>query len=437
MYLSILLYSGISGYGGVFMLKDKKILEQHLSEQCYKIAFNNKKCKSVYTYASERYEVPKGITLDLISERLMLSEVSEFVLFTLLDSMHQMSISSSIKSVDEFYTAQEIDFYRKSKYKNNKIKFPLVFKMIQIEDDQWTGKIDARTLMQLREAQLISYNANAQRTMQRIVRGDKERFRIMLNKKAVEEIADGYRNGVFIPNTLTFNIPEDTNADFYYDEETCSLIIKSLERLDITDGYHRYISLCQVCDENKDFNYNMEFRVVNFSEDKAKQMIFQEDQKTKIKKTDSNSLNMNKAANIVVTRLNENVRCNLKGLISRNEGVISFGEMAALVDYFYFRGVSKEKERITIIETVKELTEKFNALTEYNPKYMEEKIKYKALLVIMYCFAYFKEEDNIDIYPIIEKVTEKMEQVRGTRIHHIKPSKALLTMVENFVKEVM
>lgn len=33
---------------------------------------------------------------------------------------------------------------------------------------------------------MINYNANAQRTMQRIIRGDKEIYKISLNKDAVK-----------------------------------------------------------------------------------------------------------------------------------------------------------------------------------------------------------------------------------------------------------
>ena len=181
----------------------------------------------------------------------------------------------------------------------------------------------------------------------------------------------------------------------------------------------------------------MEFRIVNFSEDKSKLLIFQEDQKTKMKKSDSNSLNVNKPANIVVTRLNESIRCNLKGLISRNEGIISFGELAELVDYFYFKGVPKEKERITIIETVKELTENFNILTEYDSKYLENKIKYRSLLAIMFCFKYFKGSIDDNTCKIIEILEEKLKNTSEIKIRHIKPSKSIIDTIENYVKEVM
>ena len=421
------------------MLKDKKVLEQYLEAQCDKIVVDNEKCKLIYTYANEIYDIPKGIVSDLVSRRMSMSEASEFVLFILLDSMHNVLNNHKISQIDEFYTMQEFQYYRKTKYKIENIKFPLIFKMVQIEDDQWTGKIDVKTLMQLRQAQMINYNTNAQRTMQKIVRGDKESYKITLNQKAIGEISSAYSNKTFIPNTITLNIPAEIDSDFYYDEETCSLIIKSLDHFDVTDGYHRYIAACQVSDLDQDFNYNMELRIVNFTEDKAKQMIFQEDQKTKMRKIDSNSMNMNKAANIVVERLNENIRSNLKGLINRNDGIVPFGEFAELIDYFYFKGIGKEKERSTTIRAVAELTNDFNMLTEYNTEYLERKMTYKTLLAAMFCFDYFKNNDigNNNICEIIEKTAIGIENSDNKKFNNKTPRKTLMTEVEKIMKGVM
>ena len=391
------------------MLKDKRILEQYLESLCDKIVIDNDKCKAIYSYANEKYDMPKGKISDLVSKRASMSEASEFVLFILLDSIRNILNKNKISNTNEFYTEQEEHYYRKSKYKNERIRFPLVFKMIQIEEDQWTGKIDVKTLMKLRQAQMINYNINAQRTMQKVVKGDKESYKITLNQKAIGEIATAYTHKTFIPNAITLNIPVESEYDFYYDEDTCSLIIRSLNHFDITDGYHRYIAACQVSDLNSDFNYNMELRIVNFTEDKAKQMIFQEDQKTKMRKIDSNSMNMNKAANRVVERLNDSIKFNLKGLISRNEGIISFGEFAELVNYFYFKGISKEKERTVMVKAIAELTENFNMLTEYNTEYLERKMNYPTLLSAMFCFDYFKDEERHDICEIIEKTAKEIE----------------------------
>lgn len=422
------------------MLKDKKALEQYLEKQCDKIIVDNDKCKLIYNYANENFEIPKGMISDLISNRVSMSTASEFVLFILLDSINHILRDSNkdILGVDTFFTMQEAKFYRNSKYEVEKIKFPLVFKMVQVDNDQWIGKINVKTLMKLRRSQLINYNVNAQRTMTRIIKGDKESFKITLNQKAVSEIQNAFDKYEFIPNTLTLNIPMETEYDFYYDEDTCSLVIKSLDHFDCTDGFHRYIAACQINDINSEFDYPMELRIVNFTEDKAKQFIYQEDKKTQMKKVDSRSMNMNKAANIIVTRLNENVRCNLKGMISRNEGLIHFGELADLVDYFYCKGITKEKEKSIVIQVIKELTDNFNILTEYNTEYLERRMNYRTLLLIMFCFDYFKNtEDKIKMCEVIEKAVKIIEESDNKKLQNKTLRKSLMVEVEKIVKEVM
>lgn len=421
------------------MLKSKESLGQYLGEQCDRIVLDNDVCKGIYTYANETYDIPKGIIADLMSKRMEMSDASEFVLFILLDSIHNvLRDNREILGVDHFYTMKEAKHYRMSKYEVEKIKFPLVFKMIPVADDQWIGKITVGMLMKLRQAQLVNYNANAQRVMRKIVKGDKETYQITLNQKAVNAIQDSFEKREFIPNTITLNIPMETEYDFYYDENSSSLIIKSLEHLDCTDGFHRYIAACQANDKNHNFDYPLELRIVNFTEDKAKQFIYQEDQKTQMRKIDSNSMNMNKASNIVVTRLNENVRCNLKGLISRNEGIISFGELAELVEYFYFKGNGKEKERSISIQAIKELTDNFNALTEYNTDYLEHKMTYRTLLVVMFCFNYFKDsKDKTRMCEVIEKAAKEIENSDNKKFYSKTPRKALMSEVEEIVKGVM
>lgn len=420
------------------MLKDKKALEQYLDKQCDRIVTDNEKCKMIYTYANEKYEIPKGIVSDLVTKRMAMSAVSEFVLFILLDSIYNVSKDNTdILGVDHFFSMQEWKHYKNSKYEVEKIKFPLVFKMVQIADDQWVGKITVDMLMKLRQAQLINYNVNAQRVMTKVVKGDKETYKITLNQKAVKEIQDSFEKGEFIPNTITLNIPMETEYDFYYDEESMSLIINSLEHLDCTDAFHRYIAACQARDTNPTFDYPMELRLVNYTEDKAKQFIYQEDKKTFMKKVDSRSMNMNRAANIVVTRLNENVRCNLKGLISRNEGIIHFGEFADLIDYFYFKGIRKEKERSITIQAVKELTDNFNMLTEYNTEYLEHRMSYRTLLVAMFCFDYFKGNDNINVCEVIEKAVKVIEKSDSKKLNNRTPRVSLMSEVEKIVKGVL
>ena len=418
------------------MLKDRRMLEDYLTEKFNTIAVDNTLCRQIYDYANEKYDIPKVLMSDIITRRIGLSELSEFVLFITLDALYN-NVKNGKVSLNVYYTEQEIKFYSESKYIVDKIKFPLVFKMIQITDDQWIGKITVDTLMKLRKAQIINYNINTQRTMQKIVRGDKETYKISLNKKAVNEIKEAYEKDEFIPNTLTLNIPLETESNFYYDENNSQLVIKSLERFDITDGYHRYIGACQARDINPKFNYPMEIRIVNWHEDKAKQFTFQEDQKTKMTKIESNAMNMNNAANITVTRLNENIRCNFKGLINRNEGIISFAELAQLVDYFYFKGTGKKQHNTIMLNALKELTENFNMLSEYDTSYLEKRINYKSLLAIMFCFNYYKDKDKIEMCESINKLVKAINNSDDKRFSIKTPKNNIMKAVENLLLEVI
>ena len=417
------------------MKRDRAVLEKRLTDICSYVALNSEICNKIYDFAKDKYDIPRGVTSDIICLRVSMSETTEFVLFCILDAL--IEISGTVINISDYYTKQEINKYSKSKYKVDKIKFPLRFKMIQILNDQWIGSIDNKLLMQLRAAQLINYNINSQRTMQRIIKGDKEIYKITLNQKAVSAINENLKDNSFIPNTLTFNIPEDVESDFYYDSDSMELVIKKLTHFDVIDGYHRFIAACKTSDEDPNFEFAWELRIVNFSEDKAKSFIYQEDLKTKMKKVDSNSMNMNDSANIVVTRLNENARCNIKGLISRNAGIINFGEMSELVRYFFFKEVTKkESSNLLIISIVKYLCECFNALTEFDMKYIENKYSYKQLFIVIYMFYVYRDQKQSKMCEIIDKMVSRQDALDSKKFYSRTPRKSMVNEVEKLYEVV-
>lgn len=411
------------------MKRDRSVLEKILTDICSHVAINKDTCNDIYDYAKNKYDMPKGLTSDLVCLRMSMSEPSEFVLYCLADSLVQTL--GEVLKVEDYYTKQEINKYDKSKYKVDKIKFPLRLKMIQVTNDQWIGVIEHSLLMQLRAAQLVNYNINAQRTLTRIIRGDKETYKITLNQKAVNEIHENLKSGSFVPNTLTLNIPQDEVSDFYYDKDSMELVIKQVRHLDVTDGYHRLIADYKTTDSDPKFDFTWELRVVNFSDDKAKTFIHQEDNKTRMKKIDSNSFNMNDSANIVVTRLNENTRCNLKGLIARNEGLINFGELSELVRYFFFKEVTKrESSNLLIVSLVKYLCDCFNSLTEYDMKYIAEKYSYKQLFIVIYMFYIYRNEKQNDMCEIIDEMVKRQDMLDNKKFYSRIPRKAMVNEIE-------
>ena len=105
--------------------------------------------------------------------------------------------------------------------------------------------------------------------------------------------------------------------------------------MDILDGYHRYIAISQVVREYPEWDYQMELRITTFTEEKAKQFIYQNDQKTQMRRINSESMNQYSPSNIVVEKLNTNPSSNIRGQISRNNGNIDFSFLSAVIHTCY------------------------------------------------------------------------------------------------------
>lgn len=323
----------------------------------------------------KQFGIPDAVSASFITARKNLIEASDFLLYAFTCIYYP-------KKIDEWFTSQEIKHYSKDKYIIEKVKFPLRFKMIQVEDDQYIGTTSAKELMKLREAQLINYNENAQRTMKHIIHRGKERYQIMLNKRAVANILESYENGLYIPDVITLNIPD--GSDFFYDEELNELVIKKIDAFDITDGYHRYVAMGKAFDHDSEFNQKMELRITNFSIDKANRFIWQEDQKTKMSKVNSDSMDTTRLANKIVNRLNMSTSFVLNGKISRNHGLVDAAILADVIDQIYTKNITKTNELKMMLNIQNELMNNIEELCIIDPDVLNNRWNKFFILSVVY-----------------------------------------------------
>lgn len=350
-----------------------------------KIQFDNEAMENIRNYIYEKYNMPTGTTMDYISHRRPLKDANTFVLFVLGDGIdHELNTTI----IRDSFTDIEIREYSTASFKRNEISFPLRITCIPVTADQWIGSMSMKTLMALRDAQLTNYNKNTQRTMQRIVRGNSEFYRISLNYSAIDKIQESIERKTFVPNTITLNIPED-EFDFRYDDKKKELVINSISYFDVTDGYHRLLAMGRIHDKNPNFDYPIEIRITHFAEDKTKQFIYQEDQKTKMRKLDSDSMNMFAQENVLLERMNQNVGFYWAHEIGRNEERINFAEFANVIKHFYYKGNTPKSKSFTY-ELGKTLVEKLNKVIVDNPVLMEDRVGFNKLFLIIYCIEKFE-----------------------------------------------
>lgn len=393
------------------MKKQRKELEKYLLEQCEKIAFYPEKCEEVRKNLLQKYNIPRGTTMDMIV-RGRLEEQTEHILFCLLDGIKDFVNQKTI--VEEFFMPVEIEKYSTTKIIEEKIKFPIVIKCLQVEDDQWIGATDTSFFMDLRKIQKINYNENTQRTLTKIITRNGEYYKITVKEETVAGIRGCLQRGEYIPTPITLNIPLESNTDFYYDEEQNALIINSLEYFDILDGYHRYVAMSREKDVNPEFNCSWELRIVNFAEDRAKYFVFQEDLKTKMKKIDSKAMNTYSAANRVADLLNKDSSFNLFREINDAGGKISFAEFAKVIEAFYFKDTKAANENELVIKVKNELKSKINYLTEVDESYLTKAYTYVDLLIMVYVFANADELSSLDNY--IKGITANTDQISQAKL---------------------
>lgn len=359
------------------MLKSKEDVCLTIKPELFAIPFDKHKKAEFMEYLLHEKDLPSGIVMDYMTQRLDLESAPEFILYCLSIGLAHIGY---IDRTNKWFSESEIRYFSSIKYQRDKLTFPITIPCMQVTHDQWIGAADVQFLMQLRNAQMISYNENAQRTLTKKVRNGDEYWTISLNRYAVNEIREMYSNNSFIPNTITLCVPEYSDANFYYKNN--SLVFNSIDKFDISDGYHRYIAMCNEYDLDNNFNYPVELRVIHFSDEKTRHFIFQEDKKTKMSKMDSESMNINKASNIIVERLNHDITgFALQGEISRNNGNISFSSLSAIVDYVFCKHKNITNKDITVIE--KRLCDVFNKLCAEDDSYFTHRFEYCELFIIV------------------------------------------------------
>lgn len=279
-------------------MKDRDGLANEIKDKVQRNLFERQWVSKICGKLFDEHNIPYELTSDLLTLKTDTNDALDSVLYY---------VSKEIGvDVNKYFTPNEVEMFGGFTYEMPEVNFPYVFEnMVEVESGkQYIGKFTAQQLMLLRDAQIINYNPNTQRQMQLKTGNNFSYYRIALNRKAVTEIMKLMKSGDYISNTITLNINPAT--DFNYSDG--DLKIRESVKFDILDGYHRYIAMSNLYNEDHAFDYPMELRVVFFREEMARQFIFQEDQKTKLAKVDSAAMNKNDVGNKICKELLEMIR---------------------------------------------------------------------------------------------------------------------------------
>ena len=398
------------------MLKPREELEKFLVKLFSDVEENSMR-QEWYLKLEADYNIPITMSSDIITLRTDLSGYNEFVLFCI-------TTVTAKNKVEKYFTQLEINTYSDQKLKDNKIKFPIKLKMFEVTNDQWIGASSAKFLMRLRDAQYINYNAETQRALEIMIRNGKEIYRPSVDYPSVKEITDAYHDNTFIPNTISLNIdPDDESADFDFDNDV--LTIRSISHFDIFDGYHRYLGMGRNYDRDNSWDYPTELRITTFPVSKAKQFIWQEDHKTKMKKINQMTYDQRNAGNMICERLNNDLDFNFYGKINLSNGLINLGELSMAINKFYLDNSSVDRKQI--IGLTRTIKQAINSFSEECERYLDKKWDRYETFIILYGLSKSKSA---------EEISEALQKVSLEDLHKLNSSQQLVRKQMNILEEV-
>lgn len=383
------------------MLKDMNEAVEYVRKILKNYTNDKGSAETITNALIEKHNMPVSYAANIGLLVKPIEELNAIDLFCIMD------VIDGEKSYSKFFTTKEIKEYKDYQYEEIKPLKKIEFNMLRVADDQYIGNYTARQLMDLQKHSLLNYNVNTQRAMKYIIRKGEEEFRIAINLKAVEEIKNAMEKNRYIPTTITLNARDDTGIeiDFQRVEKNSDygkLVIHNVKPLDIIDGYHRYLAMSELYNTDDTFDYPIELRIVNFSEEQAKQFIYQEDQKTKMPKVASNSLNQYDFYNKICKRLN--TESEFSGEIHTN-GNLNAGILASAMG-----GVFTVRARTDISNVTKTFVKYFEKLSDERPDMVEHKWNNYQILAITYC-----THKGVDIEKALKLFDYYQNPPKGTR----------------------
>lgn len=386
--------------------KSREELNAH-AEELFKKEMSKKEKRNLYDEVYQKYGISVDVVEQMITFKRNISEFTPFEVFAVVWFLDRDCLS-------KYYTEGEIEFMSNEKIVEETVTLPIEFdNMVQIAADQWIGKITVQELMKLKKARLINYEEGEQRGYKRMKSGSMEIWKPFVSNKNVKEIKESMERGEYIPDPMTLNMPE--GSVFKYNSGTLTVISMPKGMFNLDDGYHRYLAMSQIYDFDQSFDYPMELRLVNFSNSKANRFIYQQDQKTQMRKVLSDSYNPDALPNKIVNFIKNDSGCYVSSMIGRNGASINEAVLAKLINHYFITSpIKREDEMSFVLKTKNDLKQKFNAIAEQNEIFLR-KYPDDLLMIVMHVFASETEMEKYadTIISIYSSITETDKQYIG------------------------
>ncbi|HEY5588234.1 MAG TPA: hypothetical protein VIK86_04670 [Candidatus Paceibacterota bacterium] len=354
------------------MIVDRSLLESKLKSALREYSQNRNFKASIFEIMKT-----KGFKLSDVNDFIFMNtpmETFSFIVLCLFTiALFDVTKSEALNPAKFFYPI-EIEEAQKYEIENiDTSNDPLIFTdMIQINENQWAGKLSIQEFNEKIDTQRIQYNPETQRGLKLKEYKGSIISEISTNKESVRSIKDDILNNRFVSNFITLNIEQNGKEDFNYNTKSRTLIITDGD-IALTDGWHRSLGMIQALKENKNINYTTGIMITHFDISKAQNFIVQEDKRNKINTNYIKTIDNNNFSNQLVKKLNEHPSylkekiVNDEAFIKNSQGLILYPRLLKMINYTF-----NPQNNMDMIKQSKFIIDGLNMLIESNPDYLIE-----------------------------------------------------------------
>lgn len=325
---------------------------------------------------------------------------------------------------ERYYFPEELNRINNFKITKSNSKFPIIFENVTKIGDGYVMALSLQQLKDLHERYVIDYNEEAQRSHVFSEYKNSIIEKIDLDTVSREQITQKMLEGEYKTDFISLNVLD--NADFrpeflYYNEEERNLTIFN-GKIEILDGFHRYMAMVGLYDEDPNLNFEIGLKITNYNLEDAKDAVEQYDKQRKLNLEQVKSLKKNDYGNIITDSLNKDSLSMLRSKIVKSEALIRRG-----VGFTYFSILSDSisvlfEEELRLPIRVKPITEYltgfFNDLCEiFLDEYSSEKkslefhkntfVLYIAIAKLLYNSEGWSEHKKEKLKEILSKIEFK------------------------------
>ena len=412
-------------------MENRKELQTTLNRKIKQIKeFPRSAQKEVEKIMSTKYNVKFGDTVDIFNgiSPFSVNELSDEMLYKLMNSIRKValdryeSLDPSDLFAKRYFTDEEIEQYEKPL--DDEEDFDIVISdWKQVGDNKYTIYVTIDEVIRWRNYNKLRFNPETQRDLVTIIVKGVPIKKLDINRKSVNEMKELRKKGLYFPVRGIININPD-----YFDKPIIKdgkMIIPAETHMDLIEGFHNYIAMCEVKDENPNYEELCEFDIMLLNVDDANMFILQMDKKNHFKTNQTIRMDRINQVNYIIDQLNKSGEFHLYGTINSS--------MAVFINRIITRLFDVRQDRRNAIELLDKITNNMNYVVKSKNHFDNPFDKYEWLIYLT--ATSYAIDKNVNFNEVIDDINladiiKELDVVNVPTSRHYK-------LINNYLSEVI